>query len=201
MVGEDGANQANVDLTLVFAKSVDGVAPTSLGAVNSAPAGSFTVAQHVIGAVKVEGSANGIGQVKLGHGTLLYGNIAGNNGMSMNCVLEGEPASGSHVGFDKIYVAALCETVGLDFSTGVLSDGVVGDDTAADTTVKTVDARAAFQPGDIVYIHDVDTAIGTVSSVPDDTSIILTSNNVGAIANNDELINATPITVTLKFTK
>ena len=204
MVGEDGANQANLDLTLVFAKSIDGVAPLSLGSVNAAPSGSFTAPQHIIGATKLEASANGIGQVTLGHGTVYYGNVSGNNGTNGMCVLSPESESGSLTksgfsGLNKLYVAAICESAGPDFSTGVLSNAGVSDDSTNDITVKTVDVRKAFQPGDIVYIHDVNTAIGTVSSVPDDTSLILTSNNVGAISTNDEFINATPITVTLNF--
>jgi len=200
MVGEDGGDQANVDLTLLFAKSVNGVAPTSIGAVNAAPSGSYTLPKHIIGAAKIEGSANGIGQATLGHGTVYYANISGNNGNIMNCVVEGEPESGSNVGYDTIYVAAVCESGGVDFSTGVLADGVVTINSATSVTVKTVDARAAFQPDDIVYVHDVDTALGTVSSVTD-TGIVLKANNAVAIANEDELINATPITVTLKFMK
>ena len=201
MVGEDGGNQSNVDLTLLFAKSVSGTAPTSLGEENSAPSGSYTLPKHLIGACKIEGSGNGIGQATLGHGTVYYGNIAGNNGNVMQCILEGEPESGTNVGYDKIYCACVCESAGLDFSTGVLATGAVTSGSATDITVDTVDVRKAFQPDDIVYIHDVDTAIGVVSSVPDATSLILKAANGAAIANNDEFINATPITVTLKFSK
>ena len=201
MVGEDGGNQANVDLTLIFAKSINGTAPTSLGEENAAPTMYPAIAPHIIGATKIEGSANGIGQCTLGHGTLYYGNVAGNNGNVMQCVLEGEPESGSNVGYDKIYCAAICESAGVDFSTGVLATGAVTSGSATDITVDTVDVRKAFAPDDIVYIHDVDTAIGVVSSVPDATSLILKAANGAAIANNDEFINATPITVTLKFSK
>tara|TARA_Y100000004_G_scaffold156079_1_gene180976 strand:- start:274 stop:1062 length:789 start_codon:yes stop_codon:yes gene_type:complete len=203
MVGEDGGDQSNADFTLLFAKSVNGVAPTSIGTINAVPSGSYTLPKHIIGAAKMEGSANGIGQATTGHGTVYYSNIAGNNGNIMNCVLEGEPESGTNVGYDTIYVAAVCESGGLDFSTGVLADyssGAPSADTTTSIVVKTVDARAAFQPDDIVYVHDNDTALGTVSSVTA-TGIVLAANNAVAVANEDELINATPITVTLKFMK
>ena len=57
-----------------------------------------------------------------------------------------------------------------------------------------------FPPGDTVYIHDVDTAIGTVSSLTDN-DLTLTANNVGAISTNDEFINANPITATFCFSE
>ena len=47
-------------------------------------------------------------------------------------------------------------------------------------------------------MHDVDTAVGTVASMTA-TTIVLTSNNVGAIADDDELINANPIKLILGF--
>jgi len=64
--------------------------------------------------------------------------------------------------------------------------------------VQTVDARKCFQKDDIVYVHDVDTALGTVASVTD-TGIELTANNGAAVANNDEIMNATPIKVIFGF--
>ena len=54
------------------------------------------------------------------------------------------------------------------------------------------------QKDDICYVHDVDTALGTVSSVASGV-ITLTANNAAAVANNDEIINATPITCILGF--
>ena len=41
MVGEDGGGQADKDFSLVFAKSIAGVAPTTLGSVNAAQPACF----------------------------------------------------------------------------------------------------------------------------------------------------------------
>jgi uncharacterized protein YijF (DUF1287 family) len=76
----------------------------------------------------------------------------------------------------------------------------VSDDSATSIVTTTVDPRQAFRPGDVVYIHDVNTAIGTVSSLTNN-DIVLTANNVGAIASSDEFMNATPIKVSLKFAR
>tara|TARA_R100001443_G_scaffold12076_3_gene21561 strand:+ start:1246 stop:2037 length:792 start_codon:yes stop_codon:yes gene_type:complete len=202
MVGEDGGAQANKDWWLVFAKGqADGTAPTTLGEENSVMTGCFELPSLYVGAVKFEASATGAGYVIGGaFGTMFIANAAGANGVQFPIVIEGQPGSGANVGYDKLYVAAFAGGA-FDFSTGVLANyasGAPGGDTIPLIAVDTVDARKAFQPGDIVYIHDQDTALGTVSSVAE-TSITLTANNAVPVANNDELINATPITVTLGF--
>jgi len=199
MVGEDGGVQANKDFWLIFAKGQeDGTAPTTLGEENAVQTGCWELPSLYVGGIKFEASATGSGYIIGGaFGTMFITNAAGANGNQLPIVIEGQPGSGTNIGYDKLYVAAFAGGA-FDFSTGVTSGAVTADD-ATDITVSAVDVRTAFQPGDIVYVHDQDTALGTVSSVPDATSLILTANNVVAIENTDELINATPITVTLGF--
>ena len=60
------------------------------------------------------------------------------------------------------------------------------------------EAFLEIQKGDKVYIHDVDTLCGTVSSVASGV-ITLEANNVVAVANNDEIINGSPITCIFGF--
>ena len=109
-------------------------------------------------------------------------------------VVESRPEYGQNVGFDKIYVACVGhQNFALNFSTNVVTAGAHGDGTTNDITVSSFDPRKVFVVGDVLHIHDVNTAIGTISSMPDDTSIILTANNVGAIASGDEIVNLSPI--------
>jgi hypothetical protein len=61
-----------------------------------------------------------------------------------------------------------------------------------------VDPRQAFRVGDTVYIHDIDTPTGTIASMTS-TTIVLNANNVGAITNDDEFVNAQPLTIKLGF--
>tara|TARA_R110001592_G_scaffold290274_1_gene559376 strand:- start:304 stop:1071 length:768 start_codon:yes stop_codon:yes gene_type:complete len=196
IMGEDGTTQTNTDLSFVFAKSVNNVAPTTLGEENEAQTACFELPLHYIGAVKIEGTGSPIVGPRFGD-VFSTGYEGGNNGHTCNLVLEGEPESGQNVGYDVIYVAMFTKGA-LDFSTGVTS-GAVSADSATDITVSAVDARACFQEGDIVYVHDQDTALGVVSSVPDATSLILTANNAVAIENTDEIMNATPIKVVFGF--
>jgi len=198
MMGEDGGTQTNADIEFIFAKTIDGVAPSTLGEENAAQTACFELPLHIIGHAKVEATASATIGAAFGD-TFSSGFQGAANGYTTNLVLEGEPDSGQNVGYDVIYVAAFVGAA-VDFSTGVTS-GAVSADSATDITVSAVDARACFQKGDIVYVHDQDTALGVVSSVPDATSLILTANNAVAIENTDEIMNATPIKIVFGFEK
>jgi hypothetical protein len=197
MVGEDGGVQADKDFGLVFAKSVNNTAPTTLGEENAAQTACFEMPLHYVGAIKVEASTTSM--YGMAFGTAYTWGAQGANGIDRSIIMSPEPLSGTNVGYDKLYVAGFAGGA-FDFSTGVLSTGVISADAQTTIAVDTVDARKAFQKDDIVYIHDVDTACGTVSSVASGV-ITLTGNNVVAIANNDEIINATPITLHLGFSQ
>ena len=192
MFGEDGGAQPGAALTLLIAKSNSGVAPTSLGSVNAAVTGCFELPDILMGVVKLSDKND------YAFGSLYNFNDADQSGP---VIIEPENnnlgSTRQNARLTTIYVAALAEGT-FDFSTGVLSNAGVSGDSATSIVTKTVDPRQAFRPGDVVYIHDVNTPIGTVSSLTND-DIILTSNNVGAISTNDEFMNATPIKVSLKF--
>jgi hypothetical protein len=196
MMGQDGAAQINSDIEFIFAKSVNGTAPTTLGEENAAQTACFELPLHYIGTASVEGNTRPTIGAAFGD-TFSSGHQGAANGFTVDLVLEGEPDSGQNVGYDVIYVAGFAGSA-IDFSTGVTS-GAVSADSATDITVSAVDVRKCFQKDDIVYVHDQDTALGTVSSVPDATSLILTANNAVAIENTDEIMNATPIKIVFGF--
>mgnify|MGYP005823320369 FL=1 len=197
MIGEDGGAQPDKDFSLVFAKSVDGTAPTTLGEENAAQTACFELPLHFVGAIKIEATSASI--PGLAFGTAFSWGAQGANGIDRSVIMSPEPISGTNVGYDKLYVAGFAGGA-FDFSTGVLSTGAISADDNTTVEVDTVDARKAFQKDDICYVHDVDTALGTVSSVTSGV-ITLTTNNVVAVANNDEIINATPITIQLGFSQ
>ena len=197
LIGEDGGVQGDKDFSLVFAKSINNTAPTTLGEENAAQTACFELPLHFLGSIKIEATAVSI--PGLAFGTAYSWGATGDAGMIGPMILTPEPSSGTNVGYDKLYVAAFAGGA-FDFSTGVLANAAVSDDAGTAIVVKTVDPRKAFNVGDTVYIHDVDTAIGTVDSLTDN-DIILTSNNVGAIAESDEFMNATPITIQLGFSQ
>ena len=133
---------------------------------------------------------------------MYFFNGAGNDGHGGPIIIEPESKDFStQPPTQRIYVAGIAGGAH-DFSTGVLKDGAETSDAATSLTTKTVDPRKCFRPGDTVYIHDVDTAIGTIASMTA-TNITLNAAIAGGtdIADNDEFMNATPITVKLGFEK
>ena len=205
VMGEDGGEQGDQDLGLVFARQVNASAPASLGAGNAIMTTGFDMPAHFVGATKLEGTTEGIGTIDgpaFGQVyTSFYSNQGNSGGGGGNLiVLEGEQTKrGVSGGYDTMYVAGFVGGA-MDFSTGVLKDGAESSNTETSLTTKTVDPRKCFQVGDTVYIHDVDTAIGTVKSMTA-TNITLNAAIAGGtdIADEDEFINANPIRLVLGF--
>ena len=197
LMGQDGGVQVSSDIEFVFAKSIEGTAPTTLGEENAAQTACFEMPLHFVGFAKVEGTS--YATIGGAFGDYFTSNYGGAQGGTLPLVLEGEPNSGQNVGYDVIYVAAFCGSA-VDFSTGVISDGGESSNTETSLTTKTVDPRKAFNVGDTVYIHDVDTAIGTIASMSA-TNITLNAAIAGGtdIADEDEFMNATPITCIFGF--
>ena len=208
VMGEDGGEQGDQDLGLIFAKQVNASAPASLGAGNAIMTTGFDMAAHFVGAAKLEGSTEGVGTIDgPAFGQVYTSQMAhAQGGSGAICVLEGEQTKrGVSGGYDTMYIAGFCGGA-IDFSTGILLDMAGDADIDASTdeltsiTVDGVDPRKCFQVGDTAYVHDVDTQIpGTVASMTSTTITFSETNSTIDIANNDEIINATPIRLILGF--
>ena len=205
--GEDGSITGSaIDLELLFAKSIDGVAPPSLGAINAAPgaamSGTNSWSNHLVGAFRLEGVA---GDGTLGKIPTRVVYTAPGNGADTDLggptVMDTEPNTGTTKGFGKLYVAGIHVT-GRNYGTGVVANGAVDASSAQSTTVtvKTVDARKLFSIGDQVYVHDLDTPIpGTLTKVEATTLTFSEANTTVDIADEDELLNANPYKIKLGF--
>ena len=186
-------------MDIFFAKTdPDGVtAPGSIGTGNATADGQGYY-RNIVGTVHYNTSAfkqdlDSVTVGSLGHGAT--------NDQIPATVLQGVPESGTNVGFDKLYVAATTSGgSGYNFSTGVLADGAVTAGASSNFAVKTVPATRFFDVGDVVHVHDSDTAIGTVKSITS-TDIALDAVTGVAIADEDEIINASPIELILCFEK
>jgi len=203
--GEDGDTQPGGDFTILIAKSNSGAALTTLGSVNSAMDGCYELPDVLLGQCKMEGNTSGAGNLDLGNngGTIWRWNLGSANGDVGPVVIEPENNALGGATTNRIYIAAICGIDGsgrFDFSTGVLADGAVTSDSATSITTKTVDPRKTFRVGDTVYLHDVDTALGTIASMTD-TNITLNAAIAGGtdIADGDEFMNAKPMTIVLGF--
>ena len=205
MYGEDGSHQPSAECCLIFAKSNSGAAPTTLGTVNAAPSSCYELPDIMQGILKLEagGNVSGAGVLELAGigGSIYYWNVGSASGQTGPVVLDLERNGLGGATTNRIYVAGIVtENDGFDFSTGVLANGAVTSDSATSITTKTVDPRNAFRVGDTVYLHDVDTALGTIASMTA-TNITLNAAIAGGtdIADEDEFMNAKPITINLGF--
>ena len=206
---EDGAYAAGslTDYELIFAKSVDGVAPPTLGDINAAQTACGELRHHFITGVRLESAAGKGTLSKTTFGVIFSTGISGSADTNIGCnvVIDLEPSSGTNVGYDTLYVAGL-QTSARAYGTGVLLD--LADDvdlTAASTPVSEiavdgVDATKIFSIGDQVYVADLDTPIpGVLTKVEPLLLTFSETNSTVDIANDDELLNANPIRIRLGF--
>ena len=199
MYGEDGGAQVLQDFHLLIAKSNSGVVPTTLGEENSAISGCYELPDILMAVMKFEGDANRIGVLELGAhgGNVYYFNTTGNNGATGPLVIE--PEKNPHLSSNttnRIYVAGIAGGA-LDFSTGVKPTAQVATSSGT-IAVDGVDPRKAFRVGDTVYTNTEDTACGTIASMTS-SQIVLNANTAVQIEDNEELVNAKPITISLSF--
>jgi len=193
MNGSNGSRQTERDIQFVFAKSIGGVAPPTLGVVN-ATATALGTQNHIIGGFTVDSTViTGLDPYSV------FGACAGAapaNGLHMP-VLEGEESTTQ--GFQTIYVGGII-TGAVSFDTNVLSSAVIdaSSDELKTIAVDTVDARKVFSKGDLAYVLGTDTQIpGKVESVTNTVITFDTTNSTIDVANNAEILNATPIKITL----
>ena len=194
VAGNHGARQAEVNIQLLFAKKYNGTAPGDLGTPN-ATADGVGYTKNILGVMEFD-NTDGT-QSSTDYFSIMQSGyeVAGDTKFGAgNFVIEGEEANKD--GTQTIYVAGISLGAGLNFSTNCLADGAVTSGAATDITVAS-NAQNNFDVGDVVLVHDSDTAIGTVASVPDATSIILESANGVAIADEDEIMPQSPVKIIL----
>tara|TARA_R100000700_G_C3150743_1_gene129503 strand:- start:401 stop:1180 length:780 start_codon:yes stop_codon:yes gene_type:complete len=203
--GTNGADQTTTvhDVELIFAKSIDGNAPSTLGVINAAVTKSTTTGtgvgwfRNIIGSIYMDATNND----NDGALTFIHTFSSSFEALRDAAILTGEPDSGTNVGFDKLYVAGIMHTTsgGLDFNTNVILDGNVAENSASVLTVGTTSALNVFQKGDVIVAQDGALA-GTVKALTA-TSITLEANNAAALSNLDELFHKSPIRLQLGFEK
>jgi len=192
--GDSGSTVNTFPFELLFAKTKDLVAPSTLGALNSAPAALARIEGHVdryIGHMPIVAGDFGVTD------QLAVASAAAPEGM----VLEGEINSGNNVGYDTLYVGGIAGGA-FNFVSGCLINN--GDLNGPTMTVKTVDPRLFIAKGDTVAVATtadptVTKAMGVVESLTD-TSIVLTEAfTSGDVVNEDIVYNTSPIKLILTF--
>ena len=204
--GTNGVAQTPKNIELIFAKSVNGVAPPTLGTSNVAIT-STAVAQaarpHIIGYKHLDVSA----MVDTGVDLVAYnllGSFSAKPNVKMNIMLEGESAgylSTKGPGYQTVWMAGIANVGGEDFGTAVTlnqaSDQAIST-APVDLIVTGTDANLVFAVGDelISYVAangSTPKLIGTVTSIPDADSIVVDA-VAEAFAHTTEICNRQPIT-------
>jgi len=197
---EDGAYNTNqlTDYHLYFAKSVNGVAPTTMGLTNAVQTACFDLKDHFVGCVILQSAQSTGTTAGTAFHVAYHANEDSVTGGGFPVVIDLDPASSS-MGYDKLYVCGF-QIALRGYQTGVIVNGAITSDTEDTIAVDGVAATKIFSVGDTVYLHDVDTALGTIKSLTD-TSIVLNAAIAGGtdLADDDELVNANPIKMLLGF--
>ena len=192
--GDAGSTVNKFAFELLFAKTKDLVAPSTLGALNAAPAALADIEGHV--------------DRYICHMPIVTGDFGVTDQLAVasadapeGMVLEGEINSGDNVGHDTLYVGGIAGGA-FDFRSGCLIDN--GDLNGPTMTVKTVDPRLFIAKGDTVAVATtadptVTKAMGVVDSLGA-TSIVLTEAfTSGDVVNEDIVYNTSPIKLILTF--
>ena len=205
--GADGASAGTLrDIDIYFAKTINGVAPATVGNATATMSAAPVVSNHIIGMGHIETSEYGNDAVDL-FNVAQTGGGAGPN-IIPSVVLEGEPDSGDNVGFDKLYMAG---SIGgsYSFGTTVLARGAssagsvdVPCDKGSDDDP---DADLIFAVGDTLH-SATDDVLGVVTEIQAfNTNIqplIFGSGGItDTIADNEEIFNVFPIKFVLSFEK
>ena len=205
VAGTGGAAQTQ-NFDVFFAKSIDGVAPPTLGDANDAKDAihTQTARPYIIGHHGVDASL----LEDVGNGLVAY-NVLGNgkpetdlSQFAMPIIIEGEPEHCGVQGFQTVYVAAIVHGA-MDFGTGVALNQAGHQaqslTTAVDLVTSGTDPRIVFAVGDEVVSFvasdgSVPKQIGKVVSIADNVSL-----KVDAVAeafnHTTEICNRNPITM------
>ena len=205
--GKNGVDYTPTDFELFWATGdADGTAPTTMGD-DGAAVDTFGWFNNIQGKTYVDAS------LMTNDGDLITGNVLSMqegeidfadtgrwvNPFPGNLVLQGAPNSGTNVGYDKLYVAAIAKAT---HNWGA-STVVVSTETATTTpivVVKTVSAIITCGPGDILRDEDGQ-LLGTVKTVDSATQITLEANCASVSAVDKIVYNTNPITLVCSFEK
>ena len=206
VAGHNGANEAQGDFELIFAKSINGVAPTTLGVTHAAvtAAEALPSKNNVIWFQVCSQSAMTDDLNLTGYHTYTTG--TGSSAMDGNVpVLQGD-TYGATQGYQKIYMACLAgDAATPDFGTAVASNEAGSANVAADTTGDSVtlvtsgtDPQNCFQPGDQLVGS---TGGPTMEVVSVDSATGMKVKNISEQLDNAEILNPlNPLRFTFGFT-
>ena len=198
--GTDGIVQTFA-MNAYFAKSINGVAPPSIGVIHTSANKSATAAHNYLGALQAEEAISSqldldnLSILRFVHGDATMKTTIGDSGL----VLQGEPDSGINVGYDKLYIAATTPDGDASFSTAVETTGALDVSAAAAARIDSLDngsggsalATFKFAPGDIIHAED-DIILGEIEEVVSDTELTFKTDGSVVYHGNGEVLFTNP---------
>jgi hypothetical protein len=196
--GDTGATVNEFDLDLLFAKTVNGNAPTSLGAVNSAITADVNLSNHMVAFAK-SGDFAPFEQHLDSTAFVSTANLTKENPLGF--VFQGEPDSGTNVGYDRFYVAGIADGAFNFVSACTIN---AGDLNGPVMTVADVDPRLFLAVGDTIAVTttadtSVSKAMGDIKSMTSTTITLESAFTTGDVVDDDFVYNTTPIRILLDF--
>ena len=188
-----GASVNEIDADYIFAKTVNGNAPTSLGTVNGALTADLNSSNAIIG--YLASGAWDAHEIHLDSTAF----IMGRKTSMTSLFFTGEPDSGTNVGYDRFYVAAIAAGA-FDFRSGItINNGTLDGNVF---TVDGVDPRLSLAAGDTIIAKTaadatVSKTLGVIKSMADANTITLETTTENAIVDGDFIYNSAPITLRL----
>ena len=207
IMGTDGAVANEHDLHLYYAKSINGIAPTSFGTGHAVNTEDLTAAfrRNILGFTFIDTSSVDDSDQLRAYSALGMRSQSSADGIAegsynSRIILEGEPNI-TRTGFQTIYIAGLTRGA-FDFGTEIDLNMAASANVDADTTGASIvlttsgtDPRHVFQPGDIVVGHTGTTEMEVVSV---DSATQMTVKNITAqIDHAEELLPKNPIKIFL----
>ena len=217
--GKDGSAANAHDIGLVFATSLNGSAPPSLGSPDDAPTvikgtavRNHIIGQHVLDQNKLVSNTDA---EFVGYSVWSMSGSIGNDLNEPKLVLQGDslyasPTEETSQGFQSIWVAGFAHGA-FDFGTNVLLDGAISSAGAQTLDVsENADADDVFCIGDELLAAANDGSsvqkLGTITALTADTITVdakdingTTVWSSGALADDDEICFRRPITFQFGF--
>jgi hypothetical protein len=201
--GTDGASGNTHDIILYFARSINGVAPTTFGTENGVTLKATTLAfrKNLLGFLHLDLSARDDIDYLRAYSVIGDRTGAGSDNTALagemyNITLQGDPMYASTKGYQTIWVAGY-GTGAFDFGTGVTLDQASNQaaDTTGDSVQLTVDGSGnpqdSFAAGDQLIGSTGGPKMEVVSV--DGSTLITVKNITEQIDDNEELVVRNPL--------
>tara|TARA_R110002012_G_scaffold93168_2_gene225946 strand:- start:275 stop:1027 length:753 start_codon:yes stop_codon:yes gene_type:complete len=195
--GDAGATMNKIDLDLLFAKTVNGNAPTSLGTVNSALTANVNSSNEII--AFLDGGSWSAHEAHLD--STAFATMKQTT-LGWPC-FTGEPDSGTNVGYDRFYMAGIAAGA-FDFVSSTLINN--GDLNGPVMTVNGTSPLLFMAVGDTVNVTttadtSVSKSMGVIKSMTSTSITLEEAFTTGDVVHEDIVYNTAPIRLQLHFEK